>query len=188
MANIFENKDNFKKAIGGFVIKFTELEFSLLYYCGLIDNPKNQKVSIRNHIGSKLEIRRKKITKYISQNLPELSTTWDRINTKLGIINNERNFLIHGIGSTGFYEDSIKAIIKQKENIQIKEFTIEDIKKLTDQIAHLLTGDNGLAGEFLTEFSTKVFDLYNSTSNGDDKIIYRVNNKILTQFKGKPSS
>ena len=79
--DIFENRDKFKNAIGDFIIKFTELEFSLLYYCGLIDNPKNHSASIHDHIGTELEKRRKKITKFIHDYLPDLSVTWDKINT-----------------------------------------------------------------------------------------------------------
>jgi hypothetical protein len=186
MRDIFENQNKFQKAIGGFIIKFTELEFSLLYYCGLIDNPKNQNISIREHIGTELEKRRKKITKFIHLNLPEISLSWDKINTQIGIINNERHFLIHGIGSTSFFQDSIKAIIKQKGELKIREFSINDINNLSNQIAHILTGDNGLTGEFLTEFSTKRFNLYNSLSEGDDKIIYSVNDVVLTEYKGFP--
>jgi hypothetical protein len=182
--NLFENKDKFQNAIGGFLIKFAELEFSLLYYCGLIDNPKNQTISIREYIGTELEKRRNKISKFIHLNLPELSTTWDKINTNLSVVNSERRFLIHGIGRTSFYLDSIKAVIKQKGELKSKYFSIDDINKLTNQIAHLLTGDNGLTGEFLVEFSTKRFNLYNSLSDGDDKIIYKINDVILTEFKG----
>jgi hypothetical protein len=188
MMNIFENRDKFQNAIGGFIIKFTELEFSLLYYCGLIDNPKNENSSIREHIGTDLEKRRKKITQFIRADLPELSKTWDKINTQLSVINSERHFLIHGIGRTSFYQDSIKAVIRQKGELKMREFSIDDIKKLTNSIAHLLTGNNGLVGEFLTEFSKKRFNLYNSLSEGDDKIIYKVNDIVLTDFKGTPSS
>jgi hypothetical protein len=52
MTDLFENQKKFQNAIGSFIIKFTELEFSLLFYCGLIDNPKNQNSSIREQIGT----------------------------------------------------------------------------------------------------------------------------------------
>ncbi|MBK7667153.1 MAG: hypothetical protein IPJ32_07220 [Sphingobacteriaceae bacterium] len=184
MSNLFENREKFKSAIGHFVIKFSELEFSLLYYCGIIDHLRNKELGIREQLQSTFEERRKKISKFIREELPELQETWYSINMQLGEINRDRRFIVHGIGRTNFFSDSVKAFIPQKDRVDIKDYSIDSIKNLSDRIAHLLTGENGLTGEFLVEFNTKRFDLHNRTTLDDNKIIYKVNDKILTKFKG----
>jgi len=183
MIKQFENRKLFQCALGQFVFEFAELEFSLLYFWGLIDTPKNQNASIRENIGTDFEDRRKKVTGFIHKNLPDLKTRWEKINPKLSSINLERRYLIHGIGQARFYEDSITAVIKHKGELKLKTFTVADIKKLSDKIAHLLTGKDGLAGEFLIDFTADRFNHYNKQTS-DGKIIYKVNDKILTDYKG----
>lgn len=183
MLKQYENRKLFQNAVGQFVFEFAEIEFSLLYYWGLIDSPKNQNSSIRENIGTSFEERRKKVTNFVNINLPDLKTRWDKINTKLGSINQERRYLIHGIGQASFYEDSITALIKQKGELSLKKFTITDIAKLSDKIAHVLTGIDGIAGEFLIDFSTQRFNHYNEYAS-EGKIVYTVNGKILTEYKG----
>lgn len=184
VSNSFENREKFKSGIGHFVIKFAELEFSLLYYCAIIDHPRDQNLGIREHLRSSFEERRNKISIFIRKELPDIKEIWDSINMKLGEINRERRFIVHGIGRTNFFSDSVKAFIPQKDRVDIKDYSIESIKNLSDKIAHLLTGVNGLTGEFLVEFNTRRFDLHNRTTLEDNKIIYKVNDKILTDFKG----
>jgi hypothetical protein len=116
--------------------------------------------------------------------MPEFSLRWDSINSKLGQINQNRRFLVHGIGRTNFYHHSVKAFVPRKESYDLKEFSVDDIKDLSNQISHLLTGKDGLSGDFLIDFSTKRFDRHNRTTFNRNKIVYRVNNKILTEYSG----
>jgi hypothetical protein len=184
MGNIFENREKYKSAVGHFVMTFSELEFSLLYYCALIDHPRDQNYGIKLHLQSTFGQRRTKISNFIRSEIPELQITWDTINSKLGEVNRDRRFIVHGIGRASFFEDSIKTFIPNKDTVDLKDFSIESIKAITNKMSYLLTGDNGLTGEFLNKFSTARFDLHNKITLEDNKIIYRIGGDILTEFKG----
>lgn len=183
MENPLENREKFRSALGQFVIQFSELEFSLLYFCGVIDYPRNENLGIKENLRTTFDQRRKKISEFVRTELPEIAEIWNGINGSLGNINRDRRFLVHGIGRENFFQHSVKTFIPQKTEVDLKDFTIDDIKKLSDQIAHLLTGDNGLGGEFIILFKTKRFDLHNRTTKEDNKIIYKINDKIMTELK-----
>ncbi|MHA8085855.1 hypothetical protein U8695_09825 [Aquirufa antheringensis] len=183
MINQLESNTQFEIALGKFIKKFSELEYSLLYYWSLIDDPKNQNLVVKLNFGSSFDDRRKKVTKYINNNLPELSERWKNINNKLTTINKERRYLIHGLGLSNFNNNTIKAVIKLNNQINVKIFTEAQINVLLNEIAHVLTGNDGLEGEFLIDFTTIRFNEYNSL-NAIGKIVYRVNDKILTSYKG----
>ena len=133
----FENIQNFKSALGSLIIEFAKLEFALIYYCAIIDDPYNHTSKLKNHLGSELEAKRNKIKSYIYSNLPDLKTEWDVINSKIGSTNEGRRHLIHGIGRSYFLLDTIKTIIKKGEQVVSKEYTVEDVKQVTDKISHL---------------------------------------------------
>ena len=183
MTSTQENIERFQSALGQFVIQFSELEFSLLYFCGVIDHPRNENLGIKENLRSTFDQRRKKISEFIRVELPEIAEKWNVINEKLGNINRDRRFLIHGIGRENFIQHYVKAFIPQKNSVDFKEFSIADIKKLSDQITHLLNGDNGLSGEFIILFKTKRFDLHNRTTKLNNKIIYKVNGEVMTEIK-----
>lgn len=183
MIQYLETKRQFQCALGKFAFEFAELEYALLYYWGIIEDPKNQNLIIEENIGSDFEARRKKVTTFIHKNLPNLNSKWNTINKKLSEINLERRYLIHGIGLANFNENAITAAIRHKGTLKPKKFSIDDIKRISNDIAHLLTGVDGLSGEFLIEFSTHRLNHYNEHT-ADSKIIYQVNNKILTDYKG----
>lgn len=180
----FENLEKFRNALGSLVIEFSKLEFSLTYYCAIIENPYNHTVELRNYLGSELEAKRNKVKSFIYTNLVDLKTEWDVINSKIGSINQERRHLIHGIGRSYFLLDAIKTIIKKGDEIVSKQYAVEDIKIITNKLSHLLTGENGLEGEFLTKFTTQLFDHLNKNVSDDKKVVYRVNGEILTEWKG----
>ena len=180
----FENVEKFEKALGSLVIEFSKLEFSLTYYCALIENPYNHTAVLRKYLGSELKAKRNKIKSFIYTNLEDLKTEWDVINSKIGSINQERRHLIHGIGRSYFLLDAIKTIIKKGDEIVSKEYSVNDIKIITDKLSHLLTGDNGLEGEFLVKFTSQLFDNLNKKVLDDKKVVYRVNGEILTEWKG----
>ena len=184
MRDIFENREKYKSAVGHFVMNFSELEFSLLYYCGLIDYPHDQNFGVKSHLNSTFGQRRTKISNFIRSDIPKLQATWDNINSKLGEVNRDRRFLVHGIGRASFFEDSIKAFIPNKDTVDLKNFSIDSIKAINNKIGYLLTGDDGLTGEFLIKFNTARFDLHNKITVEDNKIIYKINGDILTEFKG----
>ncbi len=183
MINQLESSTQIERALGKFIKRFSELEYSLLYYWSLIDDPKNQNLVVKENFGSSFDDRRKKVTKYINNNLPELSERWKNINKKLTTINTERRYLIHGLGVSNFSNNTIKAVIKLNSQIKVKIITEAQINILLSEIAHILTGNDGLEGEFLIDFTTSRFNKYNSL-NAIDKIVYRVNDKILTSYKG----
>ena len=66
MTSTQENIERFQSALGQFVIQFSELEFSLLYFCGVIDHPRNENLGIKENLQSTFDQRRKKISLFAS--------------------------------------------------------------------------------------------------------------------------
>jgi hypothetical protein len=108
----FENRKNFESALGRLVIGFSKLEFSLTYYCALIESPNNHTHGLGHYLGNTLEQKRDKIKSFIYNNLKDLKAEWDELNGKIGSINLERRHLIHGIGGSYFLQDTITTVIK----------------------------------------------------------------------------
>ena len=67
----------------------------------------------------------------------------------------------------------------------MKKQTLEEIKCFTNRLYHLNTGENGINGEFHTLFTKTRIDKWNDLVNDDNKIIYRVNNKVISKWIGK---
>ncbi len=150
----------------------------------MIERPENYLTEVHSFLGMELDQKRKKIKEFIYKSLPQLKQDWDTINSKIGTLNEDRRHLIHGIGQSYFLKDVIKTVIRKGQNVILKEYSIADINSLTNKLAHLLTGDNGLDGEFLTKFSKHLFDNYNKSAPDDKKIVYRVNGTIQTEWVG----
>jgi len=61
---------------------------------------------------------------------------------------------------------------------------IKTINDLTNRLRHLMTGENGINGEFHILFTKMRINKWNELVNDNNKITYRVNNKIETVWKG----
>ena len=163
MTNDWKNREDFLKAIGQFTVEFSRLEFSLLELCAytVADLP-HAKSKYIDFIGLSFENKREVLKKFIKTETPQLSNEWEKINSEIGEINYERRHLIHGIGASYLFHEIIVTYVKTNGNIDSKEFTVADINKLTNRIAHLRTGDNGIAGIFDSKFKTAAVNAYNN--------------------------
>ena len=104
---------------------------------------------------------------------------------EIGQLNRERRFIVHGITQYFLPNESLTTYIKDRKELSSKKLTISDINKLTKQLQHLNTRKNGINGEFRILFTKTRINKWNELVNDDAKIVYRVNNKIESDWKGK---
>ncbi len=81
--------------------------------------------------------------------------------------------------------ESISTYVREKKKLVNREFDIETIRKLTNELHHLNTGENGINGEFRIEFTKQRINQWNKLVNDDNKIVYTVNGEILSDWKRK---
>ena len=76
--------------------------------------------------------------------------------------------------------------VKNKNNgkVEKKKFTSGDIKALTNKIHHINTGENGINGVFHTKLFVARINLWNEQVESARRMIYRVSDVILTDWKG----
>jgi len=186
MTDIFENDKKFKEAIGAFIIAFSKLEYGLAYLSVLTEfDLRKRNENLLTHIGYSFDNKKKNIANYIENNLIELKPIWDNQKNKIDKLNRERRFIAHGFISYSLPNESITTFVKEKKKLSSRKFDVETIKKLTQEIHHLNTGKNGINGEFHVEFTKLRINQWNELVNDETKIIYRVNNQILSDWKGK---
>lgn len=164
--------------------KFSSMETTLVSYCSIIRYLSDCREGFDEFSPLSISERLKFISKFISEALPELKGDWDRIVQKINSVNEDRRHLVHGIGRTGFYSDSISTYVPKKGKTIQKDFSIEDIKRIIDAIEHICTGDNGIQGEFQNNFCIRRYDYHNDAIDVSNKIVYRINGVAVTKFKG----
>jgi len=183
--NIFERHKNFKEAIGSFILAFSELEFGLGIICSFTEfNLLTREQTLPNYLGQTLENKKKIITDYINQYEPEIKPTWDKIKSEIEFLNKQRRYIAHGIEG-GYVNDSLRAIVKVGQQLEEKQLTLEEVRKWTNRLHHVNTGDNGIIGEFYLDFVRRSINRWNLYVIEDHRITYRVDNKIVTDWKGK---
>ena len=186
MIPILERDKKFKEAIGEFIIAFSELEYGLAVIGSFAElDLLTKEENLLNHIGFPFEKKTKHITTFISKYIPELSPIWTKLNIEIGQINRDRRFIAHGIQQYFLPNESITTHIKEKNKIVKRTLTLSEIEGLTNKLHHLNTGENGINGEFHTLFLKHRFDKWNELVNEKFRILYSVNNEVLTQWAGK---
>ena len=187
MNNIFETDRKFKEAIGAFMIAFSQLEYGLAFIGVLTEfDLRKREQSLLSHIGNSFEKKVRNVTNYIDNNsLSELKEIWDIQKGRIGQLNRERRFIAHGFASYSLPRENITTHIKENNKLVSRKYDIETLKKLTNELNHLNTGKNGINGEFHTEFSRQRINQWNNLVNVENRIIYRVNSEILSDWKGK---
>jgi hypothetical protein len=184
--DIIKNDKDFKEAIGAFIIAFSELEFGLVDLCSMTDFDLRQKDKyFIKYLGYPFEQKIRHLSEFISDYLPELKAIWNNIKIEIGVLNRERRFLAHGFSQYYLPNETITASIKEKGKITTEEKTIRDIKDFTNRIHQVNTGENGINGEFHTLFTKNRINKWNDIVNDDSKIIYKVNDKIISNWKGE---
>jgi hypothetical protein len=176
---------DFKEAIGALVIASSEMEFAVTKLCSMVGNdPREHEQQLYKWWGERLEKKREAITQFIKLQIPYLLSEWLKINSAIGSINEDRNFLVHGF--TRYYLPNTHVVTyrKKKSKIVRKEFSLQAIKSLTNKIHHINTGANGINGVFQTKFFLARINTWNNLVDEERRMIYKVNEVILTDWKG----
>lgn len=185
MNDIFENDKKFKEAIGAFIIAFSELEFGLAILCTLTEfDPRNKDRFLSKYIGYSFEQKRKTLSDYIKKELSEIENIWNKINTDIGQINRERRFIAHGFMTYSLPNENISTFVKEKGDIVKQRQSVEKIEDLTKTLHEINAGRNGVNGEFHTQFTKMRIDKWNELVIEKNRIIYKVNNEIISRWKG----
>jgi hypothetical protein len=185
LRNLFQNDKEFKQAIGSFIIAFSELEFGLAFLCSMTEFDVRKKDEyITKYLGFTFDRKMQHLSEFISENLQELKPIWQKLKIEIGQLNRERRFLVHGFMTYYLPHESITTHVKENGKLTTKKQTLEEIKSFTNRLHHLNTGENGINGEFHTLFTKTRIDKWNELVNDKNKIIYRVNNKIISEWTG----
>ena len=187
--NLWKNDKDFKEAIGAFVIAFSELEFGLVFLCTMTEfNLRQKDKYVTKYLGFAFEQKVKHLTEFINEHLAEIKPTWDTIKQEIGLLNRERRFLVHGFTSYGYPRETITTFAKESGQVTTKKQTLSEIKSYTDRLLHLNTGDNGINGEFHTLFTKTRIDKWNRLVTDENKILYKVNSEIISEWKGEKAN
>jgi len=185
MTDIWKNDKDFKEAIGAFIIAFSELEFGLVFLCSMTEFDVRKKDEyLTKYLGFTFDRKMQHLTEFISENLEELKPIWQKLKNEIGQLNRERRFLVHGFMTYYLPHESITTHVKENGKLTTKKQTLAEIKSFTNRLHHLNTGENGINGEFHTLFTKTIIDKWNELVNDKNKIIYRVNNKIISKWTG----
>lgn len=175
----------FKEAIGAFIIAFSQLEYGLVFLCTMTefdirfrDNYKTK------YLGFSFDQKVKHLTNFIDEQLNEIKPIWDKLKHEIGQLNRERRFFAHGFMTYYIPNEHIITSIRENGNIVEKEQTLDEINGYTNRLHLLNTGDNGINGEFHTLFTKNRIDKWNRLVNDNNKVIYKVNDKIISDWKG----
>lgn len=189
MTDIWKNDKDFKEAIGGFIIAFSELEFGLAFLCALTEfDPRQKDKYLVKYIGFSFEQKVRLLTDFINEHLVEIKATWDKLKEEIGHLNRERRFLAHGFMTYYLPHENITTYIKESGNIVTRKQSLTEIRALINRLHHVNTGKNGINGEFHTLFIKTRINAWNNLVNDDAKIIYRMNNEIVSEWKGKANA
>jgi hypothetical protein len=186
MTDILKNDKEFKQAIGAFIIAFSELEFGLVFLCSMTEFDVRKKDEyVTKYLGFTFDRKMQHLTDFISENLSELTPIWDKLKNEIGQLNRERRFLVHGFMQYYLPHETITTHVKENGKVTTKKQTLKEIKGFTNKLHHLNTGENGINGEFHTLFTKTRIDKWNELVNDENKIIYKVNDKIISRWTGK---
>ncbi len=185
MKNLYERHRDFKEAIGSFILAFSELEFGLGILCSMTEfNLLTREQTLPTYLSLTLENKKKTITDYINKYETELKPTWDKIKQEISFLNEQRRYIAHGIERV-YVNDNLRAIVKVGQQLEEKTLTIEEVKKWTDRLHHVNTGENGIIGNFYLDFVRRSVNRWNRYVIEDHRIVYTVDGKTVTDWKGK---
>ncbi|CAG5079969.1 hypothetical protein [Parvicella tangerina] len=185
MKNDWSIRNDFLNAIGEFSVQFSKLEDCITELSSFTcDDIAYWQVEYFGNLGLDLNSKRDLVKKFIKSELPILKDEWNNINMSIGRVNHHRRHLIHGTAISYLLRSPIKTRIKIKKRVESEEYTVKDIRNLTQELNIIMTGEHGLCGNFNTKFKTEAFNWYNSNDKFERKIIYKVNNAVQTDWKG----
>ncbi len=183
--DVLKNDKEFKEAIGALVISSSEMEFAICRLCSMVgEDPREHQDRLFQYWDKRLEEKRKAVSDFIKVQTPELHSEWTLINAEIGKLNEDRNFLIHGFVQYYLPNTEVVTYRKKKGKIIKKQFSINDIRVLTNKIHQINTGTNGINGVFQTKFFLARINNWNNQVEESRRMIYRVNDEVLSDWKG----
>lgn len=167
------------------MLAFSQLEFGLGIICTFTEfDLLRRDEHLPDYLGMTLENKKKTITDYLDKYETELIPIWTEIKKEIDDLNSQRRFVAHGIQHV-FVDDKLTAVVKVGRQLQEKELTIDKVNQWTRRLDEVNTGDNGILGEFYESFVTRSINRWNRHVIDDFKIVYQVNDKIVSDWKGK---
>lgn len=140
--------DIFKKNVGEFILRFSEIEFELAILLSYLEygtkiDPLNPEI-----LGLDLTVKQKRIKKGLFEN-ENLLKKWNSIEAKLSDCNFYRRFIAHGIVSIHSLTNNLQGLIKAKSRNGVKGFhykdlTNEELLEKLDILNDINSGINGL--------------------------------------------
>ena len=150
---ILENRRKYRELIGEYITAFAEIELYLSFYDAMIKSGQTRKVDLVVTFATPLKVKVKNVRKFISDELSvQLFADWQLLEAQILELNQSRSYLVHGTGFSDFWTPTIKTILdvdQKKQNLEFKEFSAADLRKLCEQAYNVLTGENGIQGVFL---------------------------------------
>jgi hypothetical protein len=175
-----------KAAIGAFIIKFSQLEYALASLSAWTEfDVREYDSHYLRHVGLGTDKKRESLKDFIKSQLPEFLETWGKLNQEIGSLNMERRYIGHGFREYFNANQRVYAHVKLSGKLDTKELDVDVINSLTKRLSHLLTGQNGLDGNFAVLFTTARLNKWNLLVSDENKIVYEVNGKAVTKWKGK---
>jgi hypothetical protein len=189
MAKSLNRDREFKEAIGEFIIAFSELEYGLVFLCTMTEfDLRNKDSHIIKYMSFSFEQKVRQLTDFIEEYLPELKHIWDKLKVEIGQLSRERRFLAHGFMDYYIPNESITTSVREKGQVTVKNQTLTEIRSYIKRLHILNTGENGINGEFHFLFTKTRVDKWNQLVNDENKIVYTINDKIVSEWKGESES
>jgi len=149
-------------AIGEFISAFSAVELQLSVLMALIRGHYDRSYYIANSFNISVSVKLKKIGLFIAS-LPrgerdQVEGKWLIIKRNIEELYLERNHIVHGIGNCTFFENTFTTILDEtyEHKLVRHEHSVDSINSLTLRIRHVLTGDNGISGEFFENLKTSI--------------------------------
>lgn len=167
------------------MLAFSQLEFGLGILCTFTEFDILRKDEhLPQYLGMTLDNKKRTISDYLNKYEKELIPTWVKIKAEIDFLNHQRRFIAHGIQQV-FVDDKLTAMVKVGNQLEQKTLTIDEVDGWTNRIQHVNTGEQGILGEFYFNFVTKSVNRWNNHVVEELRIVYRVNDKIESEWKGK---
>jgi hypothetical protein len=185
MKNLYDRHKDLKESIGSFILAFSQMEYGLGILCTFTEFDLIRKDEhLADYLGMSLENKRRTIRNYLHKYDKGLLKTWKEIEDEIEFLNKQRRFIAHGVQHV-FVGDKLYAAVKVGNKLQENDLTIDKIEKWTDRLHHVNTGKSGILGAFYGEFVTRSINRWNKHVIEDLRIVYKVDSKIVSDWKGK---
>lgn len=96
--------------------------------------------------------------------------------------------MVYGIITYSLPHQTITKHFKESGKVITKNQTLEEISNFTHRLHHLNSGENWINREFHTFFAKTRINKWNELVNDENKIIYKVNDIVVSDWKGSKTT